>query len=209
LPSVQSVGFGLETFVVSPQKILSYTITQNAVNTTSCGFDINIVSIDASLITLTFSVIVITQDNSYVELGTLASTTSPDRSNGLNIYGSSSKFTFGGTTDPYVMDFFSWITGGSLYYSTSSYKASMTLNKIIGTSIYYITFSTSNSLWMSGVSVNVLFVTRQIGGIDIPTYNYLASGGSTLSLTFVTDFGIPISDYGLPTTTSHCIMGIY
>jgi hypothetical protein len=62
---------------------------------------------------------------------------------------------------------------------------------------------------MSGVGANVLFVTKQIGGVDIPTYNYQASGGSTLSLTFVTDFGVPTTAFGLPLDRSHCIMGIY
>lgn len=110
LPGTIHYGLGLINFVASPQKIISYQTLISSISTTTSEINFNPVGYEAGFKYLYFSILIITEENNFVELVSLQGTTTSS-SKGYSLTGSSTKFTFGGTDDPTTTQFFDWVTG--------------------------------------------------------------------------------------------------
>ena len=95
MPNVLQAALGLYEFKYPNNKIISYTAEVAEINTTSAIINMSPVGDDAAIIYLSFSVLIITNNNNYSELITLSKTglTQSNSSSTEYLYGNSSKFS--------------------------------------------------------------------------------------------------------------------
>ena len=101
-----SIGLGLYNFEAGVHKFMSFEGVVVVSNASSMIVNINPVATDSGINYLAFSVIVITENNNFVEL--LWDQHLNANSWSYNV--TSQKFTFGNGTDPQVLGFFQWVT---------------------------------------------------------------------------------------------------
>jgi len=107
LPGVINQGLGMTNFKTSASKILSFKTSFTFIDTRSMNLTLNISNIDAGIVYLIFSVIVITRGNPHVELIVLEGTMNSTISTITQLNGTSSRCTFTSTAGDPCYVFFS------------------------------------------------------------------------------------------------------
>lgn len=124
---------------------------------------------------MSFSVIIVTQNNSHVELVTMTSTSLSLSPTSNYLYANSSVFNLSNTNSlPTVNHFYQWIVGVSGVQS-SSYNYWNYAYLSIGPNAtapheIEILFRSDTSIFMTGVKVHVFLVGQNVGTADIANY---------------------------------------
>jgi hypothetical protein len=117
--------------------------------------------------------------------------------------GSSSKFTFGGGSDPYkviLLEYVDGVSGGT----DGGYSMTIALAMTASSSNFQVRFATSNRILITSVRVTILFVAQAIGSNKIGFFNSSATTGAA----FTTDFGVSVTNFGYPSPGVYCIFGV-
>ena len=122
LPGVHASCMALYNFQTSYNSILSYKTSFPTISTATATANLQLVGSGVDLISLSFSIIIITQPSLELELLTLENTTMNYLdSNGVTLTATSTTFNFT-TSMPYVNWFYEWVTADTSFTVSSNYN---------------------------------------------------------------------------------------
>ena len=185
--------------------MVSYRTVFLTMTTTSGILEVELPTAGYKMIYLALSIIVITQDNSYVELLAFETDYSTLNQATLELSRNSAKFNFSSGT-PFINHFLEWISRSKVSNSSSPIPVKTYTNlSITAPNTVSINFLGSSNFIR--VKVNALLVSRQIGNnITIEhTNKSVSTHGLLYSFTF--NFGIRLEAFGSWWTGS-CFIGI-
>ena len=161
---------------------------------------------------MAFSLIVITNNNSYLELLNTKAELLPNETSRplLPLYATSQKFNFE-TNMPYAHHFIEWITfGENLIVPHNNYFSYIFMNISYhnNTLIVYHTLE-SNPNRVIGISINILLVGKQTNSGNTAQYFFYSYDGQHYGATrkFKVNLGVPSQAFGNPLTSGYCIHG--
>jgi hypothetical protein len=166
---VHAAALALQNFKTGLHSTLSFRAELVNLTTANGVVFLEPVGSDAAIVYLSFSVVVVAQDSSHLELLALSrADLAPGDTPTLKA--SSAKFDFdlhGGS--PHYVHFFQWITGLSGYpndthinYESYSYLSLQPTELNLGYELE-LSFGTGPKIYMSGFKVGILLVSRVVG----------------------------------------------
>ena len=204
---MHSSALGVFNFETGPNSILSFRAELQDLTASGGAVLLEPRSSQSGIVFLAFSLVIVTQDVSYLEQIVLSSTSLVSGSS-LTLYASSSKFAFGNSaTEPVSSYFFQWVTWQNSPYSHTQYGASINFNTYSSSSSGEIRFLiyTNNNIYMTGVKVVVILISKAIGSQG--TSFFKRSYYTYYSV--ITNLGVPAQEYGQVSTGRSCIIGLY
>ena len=156
---------------------------------------------NAGIVYLSYSVVVVTQNNSYIDLVTTVTNNLIDYTQFTYYFTLSSKFVFGQGTHQ-VNNFIQWITTpGGTCGSEQWYWIMLNVSIVVGTSQVRVPYYQDNDVL--NVKMNVLIVAEQLGNQSATFYStYTQFGDFTYSTIdhysphFINNFGINTTAFG-------------
>lgn len=184
-----------------------------SVTTSSAVVNLNPVGSNAGIVYLSYSVVVVTQNNSYVDLVTTVTNNLIDYSEFTNYFMVTSKFVFGQGTHQ-VNNFIQWMTTpGGTCGSGQWYWIMLNVETISGTSQVKVPYYQDNDVL--NVKMNVLIVAKQLGSQNATFYSTYSQLGdftygtiSNYSPYFTYNLGINTTDFGESTSGQRCLHGL-
>jgi hypothetical protein len=216
ISGVFATALGLYNYKVASRYILSYKAELLSPSTTGATLNVDPVSTDAGIVFLAFTVVVITQDQSYLELVTFEKT-------GIDqgvyppptLLANSSKFDFTSEIDtPATVTFYQWVTGSvNVNYTTIDYwsYAWLTYSPLASSSNnseLTLTFSVGSYVYMTAVKVQVLLVGRTAGLKGSAIYQITSVSGKYFTRSFWHNLGVPTAYFGQPSSARSCLLGL-
>ena len=198
-------------FKTGMNSVLSYKTQFTSVSTSSATLNLDLVGSNSQIVYIAFSIIVITQNNSDIELGSMQlSGQSASTVNYFLTY-ASNKFNFSREI-PHIQMFHEWITAnrsylsitdGARYYSwldVASYSSNVITVKVTADLLFYI----------NGIKINIVMVAKSSASQGfIPTvYSSFSQKGGLMRKIFNYNFGINASNFGSE-SFGYCILGLY
>ena len=183
-----------------------------SVSTSSATVNLNPVGSNAGIVYLSYSVVVVTQNNSYVDLVTTVTNNLIDYSEFRNYFTVTSKFVFGQGTHQ-VNNFIQWITTpGGTCGNAQWYWIMLNVETITGTSEVKVPYYQDNDVL--NVKMNVLIVAQQLGSQSAIFYSTYSQMGdftygsiSSYSPYFTYNLGINTTAFGESTSGQRCLHG--
>ena len=111
LPGVVSSGLSLYNFQTSHYSILSYRTQLLSMSNSSGIVNVDMVGTTAKILYLAFSVVILTENNNYLEMLTLESNPISELSSNQMVL--SASYTKFNNSQPIVHRFYEWVTGNS------------------------------------------------------------------------------------------------
>ena len=185
---------------------------------TTSGGSILVDPIDSTsgIICLTFSIVLVTENNNFVELITLSKTNINPGAEPI-LYANSSKFDFSSSDEddgPLTFFFYQWVTGKGGY--SNSY-----VNYWTYLSLYTHALSSFRSyeleldfrwvgsrIYMTSVKGAILIVSRTINNSAIASYQTYSTDGSSQTKYFKNNLGVNTQTFGQPSEGKLCISGL-
>ena len=169
--------------------------------------------VDAGVVFLAFSVIVLTGNSSTIEMVVLTMPSSSTRKY-LTLTANSSLFDFGTGNNPFIVDFYQWLTGVdyNLTYSFHNYWSSINWNTYSPTSNagyeLMVSFNQGGQVYLAGVKVVLLLVGNTVGNSSTAIYSRASYSGRYFIHTFQHNLGVPTQYFGQPSTGQSCLSGL-
>ena len=209
LPGVISYSLGSANLLTPEYKIVSYRTSFNSIDTSGANITMEIVNVDAAMIYMLFSVIVITENNNYVELISLSSYMPSTSSNTHTMQGTSTKFSFGNAaTEPYSIRFHEWVISAPGFYNVPNYWSQVFFDKFAGTSNFQFRYWTGNNIMMAGAKAVLLLVTQNVAGVSVVHFNSESIAGNTTTNVFSVNLGVSTANFGYPRSSPNCVIGL-
>jgi hypothetical protein len=198
---------------MGPHATLSYIAELINVTTANGIVNLKPIGSDAGIVFLAFSVVIVTQDSSNVELLTITST---NHTPGVttDLYANSSKFNFddyGGS--PHMVYFMQWVTGqdgpsNETWINYYSYCYGYSYAPSNNFSYEIAIYCTGNALYLTGIKAGVLLVNNVFDTAGTAVYSYYSQYGDHLNKFFIYNMGVPYADFGQPKNGGHCLIGM-
>ena len=131
--------------------------------------------VDAGVVYLAFSVLVLTGNNSNIEMLVLTAPTLSSRQS-VVLTANSSLFDFGTNNKPFIVGFYQWLTGVDYnvtgdYYNYWSYLNWYTYSPSSGVGYELrVSFSRGGQIYIAGVKVVLLLVGHTVGNSSTAIY---------------------------------------
>ena len=166
---------------------------------------------EAGIVYLAFSVIVVTEDNPYVELMSFGRT-SLVPGDEPTFSASSTKFNFTDSIQsPAAVVFYQWVTGRGGYGSNSinywtylKFSTNSTRPAEVNLNISWV----GSRIYMTGVKVAVLMVSKDRQLSNIVLYETYSKDGGAWPRYFSDDLGVNSSLFRQPSTGQMCFSGL-
>jgi hypothetical protein len=214
LSGVFATALGLYNFKVAPHYVLSYRAELLSLSITGATLNLEPVGGEAGIIFLAFTLVVITEDSSYLELVTFTKTGLTEGAYPAPVLtANSSKFDFNNVTDtPIMTTFYQWVTGStaanysSINYWSSFYTAYFSLNN----SDYelLVNYTTGSLVYLTGVKTQMLLVRKTVGLGGTAVFQINSQVGKYLSATFYNNLAVPVAYFGQPSSARSCLHGL-
>ena len=170
-------------------------------------------SVDGGIMFLSFSVMIITQNSSFIELLTFSSPISTSRSGTKYFYANSTLFDYGGPANPILTRHVQWVTGLAHNASTTrhNYWRSVYVYAYTpGTRSYEIrvVVSGGGQVYLTGIKLHVLLISKSNPVGSTAYYYTITAEGSVYSKVFSHNLGVPTDYFGEPSTGRSCLHGL-
>jgi hypothetical protein len=209
LSGVQATATSLGSFRLGSHNILSYKLEFQSVTVTGGTLSLTPKGPDAGIVIIAFSIIVMTQNSSDLELITFSDTTLANVSN-FSYFANSSKFQLGSIA-PYNIHSVQWVTGDQNTSSFVNYWFYTNLT-IADVSLwgYYLKLIiyTDTGTFMTGFKINVLLVSRLVNEVEVAYYTVITQTGQFLDKTFIYNLGVSTELFGQPASGQRCVHGL-
>ena len=196
--------------MTGPHSILSFQSELVGTSSTGAVLVLEPKDSEAGIIFLAFSVVVVTEENPYVELMLFNSTTLTPGSSPLFL-ANSTKFNLTGSTEsPASVVFYQWVTGRGGYSSSSiNYWTDISFSTTYSRpSEVRITLSLGSSIYMTGVKLAILMVSKVINSSTVNIYETYSMDGIYYSRIFNSNLGVNTTLFGEPSTGQQCFSGL-